>query len=278
VFVGASIYELAQVYGASFAVSEGALNTATLVKLSKVLMLVPLLLVLGFLSRRSDTEAKSAPLPFPWFIVAFVAVMLLNSLITLHPLARYIVLEIDQFLFLMVMVALGLTTRLARLAESGRGWRLIGAGCVGLLLSTFTAYALVAPLSAVPKAAPTTAESAMLATVGGRLLSSIGCAKCHVPALPGRNGDVPLYSDLLLHDMGPALDDKIVQGDAIGSEWRTAPLIGLHQRQRYLHDGRAATLRDAILAHGGEGEIVRDRFFNLDAKDQQAILKFLGTL
>jgi CxxC motif-containing protein (DUF1111 family) len=63
------------------------------------------------------------------------------------------------------------------------------------------------------------------------------------------------------------LDDKIVQGDAIGSDWRTAPLIGLHQRQRYLHDGRAATLRDAILVHGGEGEIVRDRFFNLDTSD-----------
>ena len=56
----------------------------------------------------------------------------------------------------------------------------------------------------------------MLGSAGGRLFSSIGCAKCHVPALRGRDGEVTLYSDLLLHDMGPALDDKIVQGDAIG--------------------------------------------------------------
>jgi CxxC motif-containing protein (DUF1111 family) len=84
----------------------------------------------------------------------------------------------------------------------------------------------------------------------------VGCAKCHVPALAGVNGDVLLYSDLLLHDMGPALDDKIVQGNATGADWRTTPLVGLAARRRYLHDGRAATLRDAILAHGGEAEIV----------------------
>jgi CxxC motif-containing protein (DUF1111 family) len=78
--------------------------------------------------------------------------------------------------------------------------------------------------------------------------------------------------------MGPALDDKIVQGNAVGPEWRTTPLIGLHLRQRYLHDGRAATLRDAIQAHGGEAATVRNRFFDLDEGDQQAILAFLGRL
>lgn len=87
-----------------------------------------------------------------------------------------------------------------------------------------------------------------------------------------------LYSDLLLHDMGRALDDKIVQGNAVGAEWRTAPLIGLGLRQRYLNDGRAVRLRAAILAHGGEGEIVRNRFFNLSEADQQAIFVFLGKL
>jgi uncharacterized integral membrane protein (TIGR00698 family) len=278
VFVGASIYELAQVYGASFAVSEGALNTATLVKLSKVLMLVPLLLVLGLLHRRGNAAAKSVPVPFPWFIVAFVGVMLMNSSFTLDPLARTIILAVDQFLFLMVMVALGLTTRLAKLAEAGGAWRLIGAGVVGLALSTLVTYSLVSPLAATRNDAPSSAESAMLGSAGGRLFWSVGCAKCHVPALRGRSGEVTLYSDLLLHDMGPALDDKIVQGNAIGSEWRTTPLIGLHMRQRYLHDGRAATLRDAILAHRGEGEIVRDRFFDLDDPDRQAIYAFLGAL
>ena len=258
--------------------SEGALNIATLVKLSKVLMLIPLLLVLGMLHHRRVAASASVPASFPWFIIAFVGVMLLNSSFTLHPLARRIILDADQFLFLMVMVALGLTTRLARLAESGRALRLIGAGGVGLLLSTGAAYTLVAPLSAVPKAAPTSAESAMLGTAAGRLFSSVGCAKCHVPALQGRNGEVTLYSDLLLHDMGAALDDKIVQGNAIGAEWRTTPLTGLRLRHRYLHDGRAATLRDAILSHGGEAEIVRNRFFDLGEADQQAIKDFVSKL
>jgi Di-haem oxidoreductase, putative peroxidase len=58
-----------------------------------------------------------------------------------------------------------------------------------------------------------------------------------------------------------------LQGNAVGPERRTTPLIGLHLRQRYLHDGCAATLRDAIQAHGGEAEIVRNRFFDLDEVD-----------
>jgi CxxC motif-containing protein (DUF1111 family) len=78
--------------------------------------------------------------------------------------------------------------------------------------------------------------------------------------------------------MGPALDDKIVQGDASGADWRTTPLIGLRLRERYLHDGRAATLRDAMLAHGGEAEIVRRRFFELDEPEQQRIYGFLSSL
>ena len=103
IFVGASIYELAQVYGASFAVSEGALNTATLVKLSKVLMLLPLLLGLGLWRRRQDAAAQAPAPPWPWFILAFVAVVLVNSSFTLHPQARRAILEFDQFLFVMVM-------------------------------------------------------------------------------------------------------------------------------------------------------------------------------
>jgi uncharacterized integral membrane protein (TIGR00698 family) len=284
VFVGASIYELAQVYGASFAVSEGALNTASLVKLSKVLMLLPLLLVLGLWRRRQDAQTKAPPTPWPWFIVAFVAVMLLNSAITLHPQARRLILELDQFLFMMVMVALGLSTRLSLLrgiASSNPGWRVLGVAITGLLLSGGIAYALLAGVSSAigtPRPAMSTTEGAMLAHPGGRLLAEAGCAKCHVPALRGRHGEVTLYSDLLLHDMGPALDDKIVQGEATGADWRTTPLTGLRLRERYLHDGRASTLRDAILAHGGEAEIVRDRFFSLSSKDQEEVIRFLSGL
>ena len=94
----------------------------------------------------------------------------------------------------------------------------------------------------------------------------------------GRSGAVLLYSDLLLHDMGPGLEDKIVQGDASGADWRTAPLIALRTRERFLHDGRAASLREAFLAHGGEAEIVRRRFFELDEAEQQAIYRFLASL
>ena len=62
------------------------------------------------------------------------------------------------------------------------------------------------------------------------------------------------------------------------ARWRTAPLTGLRLRHRYLHDGRAATLRDAILSHGGEAEIVRNRFFDLGEADQQAIKDFVSKL
>ncbi|HKQ29682.1 MAG TPA: putative sulfate exporter family transporter, partial [Burkholderiales bacterium] len=277
VFVGASIYELAQVYGASYAVSEGAVHTATLVKLSKVLMLVPLLVVLGSLHRRRAAEPGTSRVPFPWFIVAFVGVMLWNSMLTVRPELRRIVLDINQFLFLMVMVSLGVTTRLTKLKETGAAWRLMGVGIAGLMLSTLVAYGLVRAMSSA-SLDPPPSESAMLNNTGGRLFSSIGCAKCHVPSLRGHTGDVVLYSDLLLHDMGPALDDKIIQGSAAGPDWRTTPLVGLRLRERYLHDGRASTLRDAILAHGGEGEIVRDRFFNLSEPEQKSIYQFLDSL
>lgn len=280
-FVGASIYELAQVYGASFAVSEGALNTATLVKLSKVLMLIPLLFVLGGLRRRRDREtASTTPIPFPWFVLGFVAVMLLNSSFTLHPQARRLILEFDQFLFLMVMIALGLTTRLSRLKAGGVGWRLLGVGAVGLALSSAVAYGLVASTSVRGARTVTpAAEGAMLASPGGRLFSSSGCDKCHVPSLRAKDGgSVTLFSDLLIHDMGSALDDKIAQGNATGADWRTTPLVALHTRQRYLHDGRAMTLRDAVLAHGGEAQVVRDRFFRLDDGEQEAVYRFLSAL
>ena len=102
----------------------------------------------------------------------------------------------------------------------------------------------------------------------------LGCNACHVPSL----GGVPLYSDLLLHDMGGTLDDGVVQGLAAGHDWRTAPLWGLSQRTRYLHDGRAKSLDAAILAHGGEAAAVIERYRALAPSDRAALLAFLGTL
>lgn len=277
VFVGATVYELAQVYGAAVAVSEGALHTATLVKLGKVLMLLPVLLVLSLVQRRRDRGAARAATPWPWFILAFAAVVAFNSVVTLHPLARLWILQVDQFLFLMVMVALGLTTPIAALRAPGLSMRLLGVACAGLLLSGGSGWLLL-QLAAPPAPAVQGEMARVLRSDGGRLFVSTGCAHCHVPALPGRQGEVVVYSDLLLHDMGPALDDRIVQGDALGAEWRTTPLLGLSQRRRYLHDGRATTLRDAVLAHGGTAERVRDRFFELDAAEQQRLLRFIQGL
>lgn len=295
--VGASIFELAQVYGASYAVSEGALNIATLVKLSKVVMLIPLLLVLGM--RRAKTPGSDPArqrVPIPWFVVGFLAVLMFNSSVTVHPQLRSLILQGDQLLFLMVTIALGLTTPLAQLREGAAATRLVGTGVFAVVLSAALAYGLVCTTSPVTRQTPGSDVSAGVpiasanATAtdrsqgnvqvadGARIFDSVGCAKCHVRALHGTKGEVTLYSDLLLHDMGPSLDDKIIQGSATGGEWRTTPLIGLHDRERFLHDGRAATLRAALLDHGGESEIVRNRFFGLDESDQREVYRFLASL
>jgi len=295
VAVGASIFELAQVYGASYSVSEGALNAATLVKLSKVVMLVPLLLAFGVVqARRQRSMHAQSPgaagqgrlrVPVPWFVFGFMAVLLFNSATTLDPQLRRLILDGDQFLFLMVMVALGLTTPVARLREAGAAWRLIGIALVALAVSAASAYGLVALAGLSPTfvaapgpSAPHAAAPGDASPAGARLFTEVGCAKCHVPSLRSDRGDVLLYSDLLLHDMGAALDDKIVQGSATGADWRTTPLPGLGLRQRFLHDGRAATLRDAVLDHGGEAAIVRQRFFDLTDADQNAVYRFLSAL
>ncbi len=128
---------------------------------------------------------------------------------------------------------------------------------------------------------------------GDQLFSSIGCAKCHTPTL--RTGpssiaalsevEVHPYSDLLLHDMGPELDDGYTEGRAETSEWRTAPLWGLGLapqsqggRGFFLHDGRAESLEDAIELHGGEGASSREAFRLLVPADKAHLLAFLRSL
>jgi CxxC motif-containing protein (DUF1111 family) len=106
------------------------------------------------------------------------------------------------------------------------------------------------------------------------VFDAVGCGSCHVSNLAG----VPLYSDLLVHDMGRALDDGVIQGQARGADWRTTALWGLHDRTRFLHDGRAQTVEAAILAHNGEAEPVVQRFQALSTSDRAALLAFLGTL
>ena len=128
---------------------------------------------------------------------------------------------------------------------------------------------------------------------GEQIFSKIGCANCHIaemqtgasPIAPLAFQKVPLYSDLLLHDMGPELADNYPEGDATGFEWRTTPLWGLGIVENllggtpfYLHDGRTSDLSQAILLHGGEAAAVRNRFLNLSADDKATLLVFLKSL
>jgi CxxC motif-containing protein (DUF1111 family) len=113
---------------------------------------------------------------------------------------------------------------------------------------------------------------------GAEHFDALGCTSCHTPALRGPHGLVPAYTDLLLHDMGPALADGVEQGVATGSEFRTQPLWGVVAVAPYLHDGRASTLDEAIRAHGGEGAAARDAYAALGAAERDDVLVFLASL
>jgi len=113
----------------------------------------------------------------------------------------------------------------------------------------------------------------------------IGCAGCHVPYLKTgpnpvkalSNQTVPAFTDLLLHDMGPNLAD-ICLAQALPSEFRTEPLMGLRFKTAFLHDGRATSIEQAIDFHGGEGAAARDRFEALPVGERAAIVRFLRGL
>ena len=120
---------------------------------------------------------------------------------------------------------------------------------------------------------------------GERLFTAINCTACHSPAYTtGPNPvaalshkPVPLYSDLLLHDMGK-LGDGIAQAAAGPRDMRTAPLWGIRLRSHYLHDGRTDSLDKAIRAHDGEAAAARARYLQLPAAGQQQLVAFLLSL
>ena len=101
-----------------------------------------------------------------------------------------------------------------------------------------------------------------------------------MPALAAtRGGKVAIFSDLLLHDMGPGLSDGTGEGGAAPGEWRTAPLVGLGRPgRRLLHDGRAASADQAIRWHGGEALAARQRYETLDNSLRQSLLDYLDGL
>jgi len=110
---------------------------------------------------------------------------------------------------------------------------------------------------------------------GERAFQSFGCATCHVPDMPPA---VNVFSDFCVHRMGEGLADGIFDHEARGDEFRTTPLWGVRLKTAYLHDGRAATLEDAVRAHGGEASDAV-RAFESAAEDQRAALvRFLRTL
>lgn len=113
---------------------------------------------------------------------------------------------------------------------------------------------------------------------GQAAFDRIGCVGCHVTALEGPRGMIPLYSDLLLHDMGEALADGVPMKEASGAEFRTQPLWGLTATGPYLHDGRADTIDAAIRLHGGEGQASADAYAALSDVEQGDLLAFLESL
>ncbi|KCV82330.1 hypothetical protein ATO10_08067 [Actibacterium atlanticum] len=128
---------------------------------------------------------------------------------------------------------------------------------------------------------------------GKQVFHRTGCAACHTPAfVTHRLKDRPEhsfqliwpYTDLLLHDMGDGLADNRPEARANGKEWRTPPLwgIGLTKqvsgRVAFLHDGRARSLLEAILWHGGEAQPVRDKVVTMPAADRRALIHFLESL
>ncbi len=128
---------------------------------------------------------------------------------------------------------------------------------------------------------------------GKELFYTTGCQSCHTPKhVTNRLDGQPEqsfqliwpYTDLLLHDMGPGLADNRPEGRATGSEWKTPPLwgIGLSPQvsghTEYLHDGRARSLLEAILWHGGEAQSARDTVAAMQTEDRDALLAFLGSL
>ena len=141
--------------------------------------------------------------------------------------------------------------------------------------------------------APVAREEQTAVLAGKQLFTTIGCGKCHRPEM--KTGDAGIaalsnktfrpYSDLLLHDMGPGLDDGYTEGTAKTYEWRTAPLWGLGLSKNaqggtyfLLHDGRAQSIEEAILWHGGEALQIRNSYESRTGKEKADLIQFLESL
>ncbi len=128
---------------------------------------------------------------------------------------------------------------------------------------------------------------------GKKLFTQINCSGCHIPVIQTgvdvtlaaiSNQRIQPFTDLLLHDMGSELADNYVDYKANGNEWRTSPLwgIGLFEKTNgtpyYLHDGRARTIEEAILWHGGEAEVAKNKFMALNKHERDNLIAFIKSL
>jgi CxxC motif-containing protein (DUF1111 family) len=128
---------------------------------------------------------------------------------------------------------------------------------------------------------------------GKQVFYSVGCVACHTPKhVTHRLKNQPEqsfqliwpYTDMLLHDMGAGLADNRPEGRATGREWKTPPLWGIgltpqvSGHSQFLHDGRAQSLLEAVLWHGGEAQAARDAVVDLQKQDRDALIKFLESL
>ncbi len=124
---------------------------------------------------------------------------------------------------------------------------------------------------------------------GAKIFESINCASCHRPTMTTgksekfqslNNQKIYAYTDLLLHDMGEGLSNGVREKNAQAKEWRTPPLwgIGIVEKKkgaRFLHDGRASSIQEAIEYHGGEAQNAKDKFMQLDNIQKEKLLTFL---
>lgn len=155
-------------------------------------------------------------------------------------------------------------------------------GSPGLEIGDEVLNRVVAYVASLPVPAPRPLSDASLEH-GSALFASSGCAACHRPELPTADGGrARLFSDLLLHDMGPDLGDTMPEPGVGASQWRTAPLAGVSQALAHdtglLHDGRARTVAEAVRWHGGEAAAAAARFQSLPARQQAILLKYVSSL
>lgn len=195
---------------------------------------------------------------------------------------------------------LGLQTRRSAQAIDPRapGYRLQGEDMSDADMDELVSFVARLPRPIETQAANFTDADAL--RQGEQIFERIGCADCHPRQLGSIDG---LFSDLLLHDLGSGLedpvepttpgqqqvqsyygggsifvDDRAKRDATLASQWRTPPLWGVSDSAPYLHDGRAATLSEAILEHGGQATASARQFRNLPGKDREKLTAFLATL